>query len=231
MQSHSMPLSNYFGTGIDAERYTRARPRVHVTAIEKIRAFMRITTPFMQALDVGCGTGHSSVALTAVADSVVGVDTSAAMLAHAVRHSKVNYLVAAAENIPFPGGYFELITAGLAFHWFDADGFLTESHRLLRPSGWLVIYTSGFTGEMVEESAFALWFRDEFLQHYPTPPRNPTAITGAVAEGHGFVLMNEDPLLNDAANGVFPLWQSFQGHVPLCRKDLRMKNRRAPLQQ
>lgn len=191
------PSFDYFGMGISAERYARARPRIHVTAVDKIRAVTRVTTPFSRALDVGCGTGQSSVALAAVADSIVGVDRSTEMLAHAMSNPKVTYYAAAAENIPFQDRQFDLITAGLAFHWFDAHRFLTESHRLLRRSGWLAIYTSGFTGEMVEEPAFAMWFRDEFLRHYPTPPRNPTVITGALAEAHRFQLMSEDSLLHE----------------------------------
>ena len=113
-----MPASNYFGPGIDAGRYSRARPHVHAAAIEKLRTFARTGMPFSRALDVGCGTGQSTVALTAIADLVIGVDPSADMLAHAIRHAKVNYRQASAEEIPFPDGQYDIITAAQAFHWF-----------------------------------------------------------------------------------------------------------------
>ena len=192
-----MPASNHFGPGIDAERYSRARPHIHDAAIGKFRAFAGAGAPFSRALDVGCGTGQSTVALTAIADVVIGVDPSADMLAHAVSHPRVSYRRAPAEDIPFPDGQYDVITAAQAFHWFDAEAFLAEASRLLRSPGWLVIYTSWFTGEMVEEATFAPWFRQTFLVQYPTPARNRTAITNTLAQAHSLTLRADDTFSND----------------------------------
>ena len=200
-----MPSRNYFGSCLDARRYARARPPVHRSAIEAFQISASIKQPFARALDVGCGTGQSTLALVSIAESVVGVDPSPEMLAETVPHPKIHYEQATAEDLPFPDGQFDLITAGLAFHWFDASAFLAEAHRLLRPGGWLVVYTSGFTGEMLEEPAFARWFRDEFLARYPTPARNqvPFVDVGpSLAEVHGFVRIGAQAFSNDVGMSV-----------------------------
>jgi len=142
------------------------------------------------------------VALASIAESVVGVDPSPEMLACAVSHPQIQYHQATAEHLPFPDGHFDLITAGLAFHWFDADAFLAEARRLLRSAGWLVIYRSGFTGTMLEEPAFARWFRREFLARYPIPARNHLPVSPLLAEANGLVWVGEHSFSNDIEMNV-----------------------------
>jgi SAM-dependent methyltransferase len=182
---------------MDAERYARARPNIHPTAVQRFRRFTQIESPLSLALDVGCGTGQSTVALTEVAQRVIGIDPSADMLKAAARHPKVEYRQSAAEETPFGDGQFDLITVAQAFHWLDHDPFLAEAHRLLRAPGWLVVYTSWFTGEMKGETAFSDWFNGEYLQRYPTPPRDRTPITEERAQKHSLVLRGEEEFANE----------------------------------
>jgi SAM-dependent methyltransferase len=188
---------DYFEKGIDAERYSRARPHIHTSVVEKFRSFASLDAPLARALDVGCGTGQSTVALTAVADSVVGVDSSPEMLTHVLSHPGVRYVRAKAERLPFADNRFDVIAAGLAFHWFKPDSFMAEARRLLRGSGWLVIYTTAFTGEMLEEADFVGWFRGDFLSRYPTPDRGRVAVTATLAQANGLAFRGEEPFSND----------------------------------
>jgi SAM-dependent methyltransferase len=189
--------SNYFGPGVDARRYAQARPPIHRSAVEAFGRSARIEKPFGRALDVGSGTGQSAVALALIADSVVGVDPSTEILAQTASSPKIHYLQATAERLPFVDGAFDLIAAGLAFHWFNAGAFLAEARRLLKPSARLVVYTSGFTGEMLEDPAFAAWFREDFLTRYPTPARNKVPINPSLAEAHGLAWVGERAFSND----------------------------------
>lgn len=182
---------------MDARRYAMARPEIHPTAVEKFRRFAQIDTPLSMALDVGCGTGQSTVALTDVARRVIGIDPSVEMLKQAASHPNVEYQQSAAEHTPFRDSQFDLITAAQAFHWFDHDAFLGEAHRLLRVPGWLVVYTSWFTGEMKGKPAFSDWFKGEYLSRYPTPPRDRTPITKEFVRKHGLVLRGEDEFSNE----------------------------------
>lgn len=193
---------NYFGEGMDARRYARARPNIHPTAVERFRSLAGIERPLSLALDVGCGTGQSTIALAKIAERVVGIDPSLEMLSHAADHPNVEYRVSAAEDIPFSDGHFDLIAAAQAFHWFDHEAFLAESHRLLRVPGWVLVYTSWFTGEMGGEPAFSGWFKGEYLARYPTPPRDRTPITEELARRHGFVFRGEDEFSNELGMAI-----------------------------
>ena len=71
-----------------------------------------------------------------IAKQVTGVDVSPEMLAQAEARDGVEYVVAPAEELPFEDESYDLVTVGLAFHWFDRERFLPEAHRVLRPDGW-----------------------------------------------------------------------------------------------
>jgi SAM-dependent methyltransferase len=169
------------------------RPDIHPIVIDKFRSFAGLDSHFARVLDIGCGTAHSTLALTTIAASVIGVDPSAEMLSQARAHAAVEYVQAAAEAIPVSDGRCDLIVAAQAFHWFDGDAFMTEARRLLKPAGWLLIYNGWFDGRMEEAAAFDEW-QDAFLRRYPTPPRNRTPITNEFAHRHGFTLCGKDQL-------------------------------------
>jgi ubiquinone/menaquinone biosynthesis C-methylase UbiE len=190
---------SFFDQGMDARRYARSRPFIHPTAIQKFRTVANIKTPLARALDVACGTGLSTVVLTDIVREVIGIDSSRDMLQYATRHLQVAYSQAAAEAMPFSDGQFDLVTAAQAYHWFAHDAFLSESHRVLRAQGWVVVYTSWFTGEMKDEPRFADWFMNEYLQRFPTPPRDRNPITAGLADAHNFAFGGEQQFRNEIA--------------------------------
>jgi acyl dehydratase len=51
----------------------------------------------------------------------------------------VEVVRAAAEALPLADGSLDAVTAGQAFHWFDAPRALAEIHRVLRPGGLLAV--------------------------------------------------------------------------------------------
>jgi len=180
-----MVSMNYFAYPTAAERYANGRPFFHPLAIKKIQAVCCENCRIRRALDVGCGTGQSTVALLEVADEIVGLDSSPEMLLHSMRHERICFVEAPAEQMPFADASFGLMTVALAFHWFDQKQFIHEAQRLLQPGGWLVIYNDGFTGRIKGNDKYEKWNREEYLVRYPTPPRNnrPLADFGASANG------------------------------------------------
>jgi ubiquinone/menaquinone biosynthesis C-methylase UbiE len=178
---------NYFAYPTAAERYARGRPFFHPLAIEKIKNICCKNGVVARALDVGCGTGQSTLALLEVAHEVVGLDISSEMLSHAPQHARIRYAEARAEQIPFDDSAFHLITVGLAFHWFDQRQFMLEAKRVLRPQGWLILYNDAFTGRMVGNSDYEQWNRAQYLVRYPTPPRNSHFLSDGDALTYGFM--------------------------------------------
>src|ERR1700722_16902999 len=132
---------NYFIHATAAERYARGRPNLHPPIVRRI---CEVTgrSRFASVLDIGCGTGLSTRALAAVADRVIGIDSSPEMLVQATGSPGIVYQQARAESLPFADRSFDLLNVGLAFHWFAPQAFLSEARRVLRDDGWLVIYNS-----------------------------------------------------------------------------------------
>lgn len=187
---------NYFSPKSAAERYSKGRPFFHPLIIGRIKEFLSLAEPLSSALDVGCGTGLSTVALKEIAQNVVGVDASAEMIALAPREKGIKYSVAPAENLPFEENEFDIITLSQVFHWLDKDKFLAEANRVLHPNGWLVAYDNYFSGQMTENTEFYRWYKEKYLEKYPIPPRGKIEFTPENVSPYGFRLLKEEWVKN-----------------------------------
>nr|XP_006643557.1 PREDICTED: putative methyltransferase DDB_G0268948 [Lepisosteus oculatus] len=98
--------------------------------------------PHVLAVDLGCGTGQNTRLLAPHFQEVVGLDVSESQLAEARAvpgFSNITYRAGSAEEMPFPDSSVDLITAASAAHWFDAERFLKEAHRVLKPQGCMAL--------------------------------------------------------------------------------------------
>ena len=167
------------------------RPYFHPFVVERIRLQTGVER-FDSALDVACGTGLSTRALEAIADHVVGVDSSAEMLALAAPSPRTRYQLASAESLPFDDADFELITVSLALHWFDQGRFLGEARRVLRDDGWLVIYNAADLGQIAEDGAFRDWCRDAYGTRFPKPARSAETLSDPLLAANHFGLVERE---------------------------------------
>lgn len=188
---------NPFMYAVSAQRYALNRPYFHPTAIAHIKAALNLSAPVACALDVACGTGHSTRALQAIAQSIAAVDLSPQMMAQAPRDPSITYVESVAEQLPFRDGVFDLATLGLAFHWLKREMFLAEAHRVLKPGGWLMIYNNGFANQMRENPAYEQWMKDNYHVRFPRVPSNWQPLTEADAALHGFQLVRKETYTND----------------------------------
>ncbi|XP_053482516.1 uncharacterized protein LOC128608647 [Ictalurus furcatus] len=102
------------------------------------------------AVDLGCGTGQNTRLLAPHFQKVVGIDVSECQVeeARAVQgFANVTYRSGPAEELPFPDGSVDLLTAASAAHWFDTERFLKEAARVLKPHGCMALlgYTDQFS--------------------------------------------------------------------------------------
>ncbi len=183
---------NYFTPKSAAERYAKGRPHFHSFVIGKITKFLAIEKRFESALDVGCGTGLSSISLTEISKKVVGIDISAGRLNFAERNESIEYVLASAENLPFSDGKFDLLTISQAIHWVDKEKFFAEADRVLKSESLIVAYDNYFLGQMLGNPAFNVWYQDEFLKNYPVPPRGKRAFDKTSENAKDFVLKHEE---------------------------------------
>jgi SAM-dependent methyltransferase len=105
-----------------------------------------------RVLDVGCGTGWSSVAFAGRfrPDVVIGVDPSPGMLrgfrerAGELGPARLELVEAEVMDMPVAAGSVDAVISTMAFHWFpDKPGALGRMAECLHPGGVLGILTGG----------------------------------------------------------------------------------------
>jgi SAM-dependent methyltransferase len=98
-----------------------------------------------RVLDAGCGSGAHSAELLGRGASVVGVDSSTALLEIARRRLGADvdlHLADLGDPLPLPDGDVDVVLASLVMHYLeDWTRTLREFRRVLRPGGSLVMST------------------------------------------------------------------------------------------
>lgn len=157
-----MPIKNYFHDPERARLYDESRPSFHGEALARFHA----SSPqvlYQKALDVGCGTGQSSVALAEWSKEVVAIDSAQAMINYAHKNEKVSYILADAENLPFTEAEFDLVFVASSLHWFEKRKFLNQVQKVLKSGGIFLVYDS-FVSEGLSEE-----FSKAYSARFPRP--------------------------------------------------------------
>jgi SAM-dependent methyltransferase len=99
-----------------------------------------------QVLDLGCGAGHTALAVAPHAGAVVAVDLTPEMLAVAAELAEargitnITFRSADVGALPFDDATFDLITSRVsAHHYADPVVALREAERVLRPGGTILL--------------------------------------------------------------------------------------------
>ena len=157
----------YFSLAEAARRYDSHRPKVH-HVIHDWLTDSNVNAQFQSSLDVACGTGDSTIPITEMSGSTVGVDISDEMLQRAKAKEldvrKVSYLDI--SNL----GKFDFISTCMAFHWFDEKEAISSYKRASKHGAIWLIYNFSFGGS-IDSDDFNYWFYEQYLKNYPSPPR------------------------------------------------------------
>jgi SAM-dependent methyltransferase len=180
-----------------AAGYAFNRPPVHRRVIELIQERMKTIpgagAPRRRALDIGCGAGLSTAALSALAETVIGLEPVHAMLAHCRQVApQAAFLVGQGERLPFGDAAFDLMTAAGAVNYMNLDLFLPEVARVLAPDGLLVIYDFSAGRRLRADASLDAWYA-EFERRYPSPPGYALDVQGLPWQVHGLRLAAFDP--------------------------------------
>ena len=141
-----MSLSSRFEGGAHAKLYSKFRPVYPPSVMTVIMDYCRQSKcETKMAVDIGCGSGQSTIALNEYFSSVIGSDNSEAQIAEAPKDiSGVAFHISPAEDLTFLSSEsVDLITVAQAIHWFNLDLFYPEVERVLKPSGVLAVYGYG----------------------------------------------------------------------------------------
>jgi ubiquinone/menaquinone biosynthesis C-methylase UbiE len=123
------------------------RGRLHQQIADRTAELALTLVPAPQRIvDVGCGTGYllrKFAARCPRAVELAGVDPAPAMIGAAraaATDGRLRWLEGTAEELPFPGGSFDLVVSTTSFdHWADQQAGLAQCARVLAPGGWLVL--------------------------------------------------------------------------------------------
>jgi len=121
--------------GTDPERYHRTRPRYPQALVARILA----SAPGPRVLDVGIGTGVSAEPFRAAGCRVLGVEVDPRM-ARFARSRGFEVEVASFEDWEPASRSFDVLIAGMTWHWIDPVAGATKAAAVLRPSGLLALF-------------------------------------------------------------------------------------------
>ena len=131
-----------------ASEYDAARPAPPAELVQVIMQWSGAAAP--DVVDIGAGTGLSTVLWAGHAATVTAIEPSADMRAVTISRlaemratgetTEFTVTDATAEHTGLPAGCADIVTASQAMHWFDADRALPEIARVLRPGGVLAAY-------------------------------------------------------------------------------------------
>ena len=159
----------------NSEVYHNVRPVPPTAIIKIILSWLRKEADIV--VDVGCGTGLSTMIWCDFAEHVVGIEPNDDMRATAEKRassSRIVFQKGVSNETNLPADYADVITVAQAFHWMDIDSTLSEFHRILKPGGVLAIYDFALPpiiGWEIEKAFLALREKcSEIVYSQETPP-------------------------------------------------------------
>jgi SAM-dependent methyltransferase len=116
--------------------------------------------PVATVADIGAGTGQLARLFTRRASRVYAVEPDPAMREVAsialAGCQNISLLAGSAEHTTLADHAADLIVIGNAFHRFQAEA-CAELRRILKPSGWMALFTYSWTNRALGDLLFTKW--------------------------------------------------------------------------
>jgi ubiquinone/menaquinone biosynthesis C-methylase UbiE len=137
MERHRGDDGRGYGAPGFAARFDSSRPSTPPILVDVLCQYARVSRPRL-VVDLGCGTGHSTIVWADRAERVIGIEMEPAMLD--VARGRANsptfeWRQGFAHDTGLPNGGADVVTCVQAFHWMDPDTTLGEVARILSPGG------------------------------------------------------------------------------------------------
>lgn len=118
-----------------ADVYESARPRMPEYPMKVICEYLEKRPGLV--VDLGCGTGLSTVVWKEAAERVIGVEPSGDMLKVAMEkgNKSVSFIQAYSTATTLPDACADVVVCSQSFHWMEPVATLKEVDRVLKPGG------------------------------------------------------------------------------------------------
>lgn len=130
----------------EAALYDQVRPSPPPVLVDILTQLIHTPQPALM-VDLGSGTGLSTMVWGERAQSVIGIEPNADMRGQAILnaaqypHSKrIEFQEGISHRTGLPDGSVDIVTCSQSFHWMEPASTLAEVARILRPGGLFAAY-------------------------------------------------------------------------------------------
>ncbi len=130
----------------EAESYDAFRPQSPPIIMDVLTQLARIQRPSL-VVDIGSGTGLSTLMWAERAERVIGIEPNADMRHQAEMHTSqlahvknVTYQDGLSTQTNLPSECADIVTCSQALHWMEPEPTFVEIARILRPGGVFAAY-------------------------------------------------------------------------------------------
>ncbi|MEQ8684719.1 MAG: class I SAM-dependent methyltransferase [Imperialibacter sp.] len=120
-----------------AHHYNAYRPPLHQLILAKC---LKPGRAYSNGLDIGSGTGQSSIALAGFCEKVTGIEPNEEMLTQAIAYPGVSYVHFDGKKLPFTDGPFDIITFAGSLFYARSQRMLNEVVRVCQPKATIITY-------------------------------------------------------------------------------------------
>ena len=114
-------------------------------------------------VDMGCGTGLSTLVWKDTANKIIGVEPNEDMRTKAItnanEHKNIEFINAFSDNTGLGENIADIVTCSQSFHWMEPVSTLREIYRVLKPGGVFAAYDCDWPpvcGSAAVELAYSL---------------------------------------------------------------------------
>lgn len=120
-----------------SKHYAAYRPPLHQVILQ---ANLGVLPQFQLGLDIGCGTGVSTLALAKYCQQLHGVDPSTSMIEQTKPSAGIEYHVGDGEHVPLPDNSVDVVTFAGSLSYAKSAALVTELQRVCQSAAHVVVY-------------------------------------------------------------------------------------------
>ncbi|MUK91917.1 methyltransferase domain-containing protein [Aliivibrio fischeri] len=120
-----------------SKHYAAYRPPLHKMILARM---LTPDTSFLSGLDIGCGTGISTIALSQYCRKTYGVDPSEAMINQTISNDLIEYNVSYGDNLKLPTDSIDIVTFAGSLSYAKSNELVAELLRVCIPTAQIIAY-------------------------------------------------------------------------------------------